>query len=192
MTTTERSKRRSERLSSSFTINETSSLRKAGQCSRLCIVVSTVVGLLAILALGLCLGLLLNKNSSGTTTGRAALLRWNSSGTTIAGLGSGGNYSNALAAPYGFVWDESHTLYIAENTGNRVTKWIPGAPAGTVIAGLANGTASNASNGFYRPVAIYRESNGDMYVTDRSNYRFQFWPNGATSGVTVLGKASCG
>ena len=83
--------------------------------------------------------------------------------------------------------DQFNTLYIAEHLGHRVTRWIQGAVNGTVIAGLSNGTASNAPQGFNCPGDILLESNGDMYITDRWNSRLQFWRNAETSGTTLAG-----
>lgn len=118
---------------------------------------------------------------------RIAILRWNSTGVTVAGLGAGGNYSNHLSNPYGFTLDQQNTLYIAEQFKNRIVKWIPGATTGTVVAGSSSGTLGNSSSELNRPVEPFVESNGDMYITDRSNHRLQFWPNGASSATTVLG-----
>ena len=102
------------------------------------------------------------------------MLRWNSSGITIA---------SSLSGPYGFKLDQSGALYIAEYSANRIRKWLSGASNGTVIAGASG----NASNQFYQPTDVLVENNGDMYVTDRGNNRLQFWASGSSSAITVAG-----
>lgn len=118
---------------------------------------------------------------------RIAVLRWNTSAITVAGRGSGGNYSNDLIGPYGLAWDSSNTLYIVEIDAHRIRKWIPGATSGTIIAGLTNGVSTNHNNGFNHPVDLFVETNGDMYITDRTNSRLQLWLNGSSTGITVAG-----
>jgi len=108
----------------------------------------------------------------------SSILRWNTSGITIA---------NSLNGPYGFKLDRFGTLYIVEYYGHRITKWLSGASNGTIIAGSLSGLPGNASNEFYNPADIIIEDNGDMYITDRSNDRLQFWPNGNSFGITVAG-----
>ena len=92
-----------------------------------------------------------------------------------------------MFGPYGFTIDDHNTLYIAEYSANRIVKWVPGALTGTVVLGSSTGSQGNGSSEFNRPVEPFLESNGDMYITDRSNDRLQFWPKGASSATTVLG-----
>ena len=118
----------------------------------------------------------------------AAFLRWNATGTIVAGLGSGGITGNPVVNPYGFTLDETNRIYVAEYFGHRISRWVQQATNGTVIAGSIVGNMSSRSNGFSSPSDVLLESNGDMYVVDRWNYRLQFWPNGAASGTTIAGQ----
>lgn len=106
---------------------------------------------------------------------------------TVAGLGTGGNYSNPLLVPYGFTLDEDNTLYIAEQGAHRIVKWVPGAMTGTRIAGSSIGTPGSSNSELNGPIEPFLESNGDMYITDSNNHRLQLWTKGASSATTVLG-----
>lgn len=117
-----------------------------------------------------------------------AILRWNSTGTIVAGNGSGGVFGNSLFSPFGFTFDDTNTMYITECTGHRVNKWISQASIGTVVAGSVSRTPSSALSGFNCSADILLDSNGDMYISDRHNDRLQFWQNGASSAVTVAGR----
>lgn len=179
--------------------------RKLSPCQKLCIFLTITIILLIIVAVTIVLTLLLPRSSMKGTGLRfyfsvpasmcfadqqrsPAVLRWNSTGITVAGYGSGGNYSDPLSQPFGFALDASGTLFITEFSGHRIRKWIQGAPTGTVIAGAVIPTPSNAANRFDQPADIVLEWNGDMYIADRQNNRIQFWPNGATSGITIAGE----
>lgn len=107
---------------------------------------------------------------------------------TVAGEGSGGVNGNALNNPRGFRLSRDHILYIVEERGQRINRWISGAPNGTVIAGLQNGTSGGAANAFNRPIDLELLSNGDTYIADGNNNRLQYWPSGASSGTTIAGR----
>ena len=114
-------------------------------------------------------------------------LRWSPTAITVAGKGSGGSTTNPLNGPYGFTWDSSNALYIAELGGHRISKWVPGATSGTTVAGRLNGTAGSTSDALNSPTDVLLEMNGDMYVVDRANNRLQFFPSGSSSGITKAG-----
>lgn len=109
-------------------------------------------------------------------------LRWNQSGITVA---------SSLGAPYGFRLNRFNTLYIAESTRHRITKWLSGAINGTIVAGRPNGQAGNGSNEFSAPIDVYVDDNEDMYITDRYNDRLQYWSNGNSAGITIAGRIYC-
>ena len=136
-----------------------------------CLPISLLI--IASIAMSIVLPILLIKQKTSVTN--SVVLRWNSSGIALASL---------LGGPYGFKLDQVGTLYIAEQSLNRIKKWLFGASSGIVIAG----TLGNASDQFFQPVDVLIESNEDMYVTDRGNNRLQFWSNGSLSGRTVAGK----
>ncbi len=51
---------------------------------------------------------------------------------------------------------------------------VPTVSDSVVIAGSINVMPGNGTNEFYKPMDVLVESNGAMYVTDRSNNRMQF------------------
>lgn len=89
--------------------------------------------------------------------------------------------------PFGFALDATNTLYIADQQNHRVQKWLSGASIGSTIAGQASGTHGISLSDLYQPSAVLLDSNGDLYISDTSNNRVQFWPTVATSGTTVAG-----
>jgi hypothetical protein len=114
-------------------------------------------------------------------------LRWNSSGTTVAGVGTYGAAANQLSSPMGLALDSSNTLYIGDLNNSRVQKWPMGAWIGTTVAGQANGSWGTANNSLDQVGGIAIGSADDIYVVDIFNCRVQYWPNGASSGTIVAG-----
>ena len=116
-------------------------------------------------------------------------LRWNATGSTVAGDRGGvaGTSLNKLDRPFGFALDASNTLYIADQQNHRIQKWLRGASSGSTIAGQASGTSGTSLSDLYQPSAVILDTNGDMYISDTSNNRVQYWPTIATSGTTVAG-----
>ena len=114
--------------------------------------------------------------------------RWNSSGTTVAGItGSLGTGANQLHSPSAISVDSSGALYISARDGHRVQKWLPGASNGTTIAGQANGTSGPGLSFLNKPIGLTVDANGDVYVTDTLNHRVVRWTQGASSGTIVAG-----
>lgn len=62
--------------------------------------------------------------------------------------------------------------------------------SGTIVAGSI--IAGFDSSKFARPVFVFSDSKGDLYISDQWNHRIQRWTPGATSGVTVAGGKSGG
>ncbi len=121
-------------------------------------------------------------------TDRTAVLRWNSTGITVAGVtGQKGNASNLLNFPFGIVIDYSYTLYITDAFNNRVQKYLKGALSGTTVAGQADGTSNTTSPYLYSPCDVAVDSSGNVYVADTYNNRIQFWSSGSSSGITLIG-----
>ena len=115
-------------------------------------------------------------------------LRWNATGSTVAGAaGATGTAANQLDHPFSVVLDSSNALYIADQTNNRIQKWIVGAASGTTIAGQSGGGWGTTSSDFDLPSAIVLDSNNNFYVADTLNNRIQYWMNAASSGSTVAG-----
>jgi hypothetical protein len=114
-------------------------------------------------------------------------LRWNSTGTTVAGVGVYGTAANQLSSPIGLALDSSNTLYIGDLNNSRVQKWPMGAWLGTTVAGQANGVSGSANNSLNQAGGIAIDSADGIYVADIFNFRIQYWPNGGSSGTTVAG-----
>lgn len=116
----------------------------------------------------------------------SVLLRWNSIGSTVAGItGMLGNASNKLNLPWDVVVDWSYTLYVSDRTNYRVQKFLRGSTSGITIAGNTSSVLS--SNTFGSPNGIYVDTNSNMYVADRGYHRIQYWANSATFGSTIMG-----
>ncbi|CAF1187035.1 unnamed protein product [Rotaria sp. Silwood1] len=116
------------------------------------------------------------------------LLRWNPLGITIAGtVGIPGATANQLNTPVGLFVDPFNTLYVADWLNHRVQAWRMGASNGSTVAGRANGTGGMSLSELQNPGDVALDSNNNIYVTDVSNQRVQFWTNGASSGIAVAG-----
>ena len=138
------------------------------------------------------LSIWLAKRSARTKTtivpANASVLRWNTTGVTIAGVtGTASAASNNLQLPWAVVLDWSNTLYITDRYNHRVQKFLMNAQNGTTIAGQASGMWGFASDQLNQPTGVYINSNGDAYLSDTNNNRIQRWKNGDTSGQTVFG-----
>ena len=62
-----------------------------------------------------------------------------------------------------------------------------GTSTGITVAGSANAAMGNDSYHLYNPTHMAFDSNDNMYVSDRLNYRVQFFTRGNLSGTTVAG-----
>ncbi|CAF1308332.1 unnamed protein product [Adineta ricciae] len=110
--------------------------------------------------------------------------------SVVAGIcGTSGTGTNALNTPGEIVIDSNGTLYIADSNNNRILKWKPGNPNGTIIAG--SNVAGSNSFSLYTPRGIFLdENNSYIYVSDSNNHRIQRfslfggYPN---NGTTVAG-----
>jgi sugar lactone lactonase YvrE len=106
----------------------------------------------------------------------------------VAGIvGSGSAAANRLNVPYGIAFDSSDTLYIADQSNNRIQKWPPGASNGTTVAGQANGAWGATASTLQSPTSVLVDSSNNIYVVDSSNHRIQLWLNGSSSGTTIAG-----
>ncbi|CAF1164248.1 unnamed protein product [Rotaria sordida] len=136
--------------------------RKTKKCTRPCIILSSVAILLVILIITVILLALLLKSKSKTTTTPTGtpVLRWNSTGITVAGVvGNPGSGNNQLNTPLDVILDYANNLYVADYLNHRVQK----------------------------PIRVILDSNENLYVSDANNHRIQFWCNGAIFGTTVAG-----
>ena len=116
------------------------------------------------------------------------LLRWNTTGTTIAGEPNiTSATSNYLNTPIGMALDSFNLLYVADSGNNRVQQFSPGNSTGKTVAGQSNGSFGPAADRLNSPNDVAVDSNGNLYVVDTFNHRVQLWRVNATSGITIAG-----
>ena len=113
-----------------------------------------------------------------------AVLRWNATGITIAGVPGVANITG-FDRPYGLGFDSAKDLYVADYGHNRIVKLV-GSTLVTV-GGRADGVLGTSSNELNLPVHMLFDANDNMYICDRINTRIQLWARSATSGTTVAG-----
>ena len=111
---------------------------------------------------------------------------------------NGINYNNCslngIWTPTIMVVDSNGTVYISSYNCNFVTKWLPDATTGILVAGSPTGSYGSTSTTLYIPYGLaLDEINGYLYVADRYNSRIQrFNLNGSNIGTTILGSAGVG
>lgn len=130
-----------------------------------------------------------NSCDEGTVKNCRETAGWSTTGITIVGADREfGSDARHLGSPFGiFVDRERGNVYVADTDNHRVQKFSIKAmnSPGVTVAG-ANGKG-NASNQLNMPMAVYVDSNENVYISDTDNYRIQMWSKGATSGTTVAG-----
>ena len=118
-------------------------------------------------------------------------------GSTVTDSAIGGRYySNTgpyLRGARGIFQTSSGDMYIAEDFGHCVTKWVPGSQTGVLVAGHPNNInrgneiPGSQANMLDTPLDVFVDDYGNVYVADANNHRIQKWAPGATIGVTVAG-----
>jgi DNA-binding beta-propeller fold protein YncE len=98
----------------------------------------------------------------------------NTTGETVAGIGSSGDALNQLRFPEAVFVVNSVDIYIADTYNHRIMQWKIGnyTAGGCCVAGCSgrNGTAPNELN---QPFDLKFDSNGNLIVSDRLNNRVQ-------------------
>jgi len=114
------------------------------------------------------------------------VLRWNSSGITVAGIsGSPGSANNQLNSPFDIFLDYANNLYIADRANHRIQKYLFGSSIGQTVAG--NITGGSSSDKLLCPSRVLIDSNENLYIADSCNHRIQFWRKGVNFGTTIAG-----
>jgi sugar lactone lactonase YvrE len=119
--------------------------------------------------------------------------------TTFAGTASqaGGTDGTGAAAsfngPMGVARSSSGDLFVSDYTGQRIRRITPAGVvttfAGSGSSGFADGTGTTAS--FWNPSDIAIDSNDNLYITDRNNFRIRkITPAGTVS--TFAGSSNSG
>ena len=97
-------------------------------------------------------------------------------GTIVAGNSTGGMNAAQLNGALGIYFDEiSKSMFIANYLGNNVVRWTLGASNWTLIAGDFNGASGQTANRFNQSTDVILDPMGNVYVTDGSNNRVQFF-----------------
>jgi sugar lactone lactonase YvrE len=108
-----------------------------------------------------------------------------SSGVIVAGTGSCSNTTSTFDHSAGLAIDLQKTIYLSDQSNNRVMKWKQNATYGTLIAGTGvNGTSSQQLS---CPYGLYLdELNSYLYIADMCNHRIQRYYLGVTTNVTTV------
>lgn len=109
---------------------------------------------------------------------RTAVLRWNTSGITVA---------NQLKTPTDLVVDYMNTLYVIEWGNYRVQKFLNRSLVGTTVAGQSNGTSGSSPAHLASCYSFYLDSSYNLYISDTMNHRVQFWANNSLVGIMIMG-----
>ena len=119
---------------------------------------------------------------------KKAILRWNSTGITVAGVtGQPGNTSDKLYNPRGIGIDWANALYIADTDNNRIQKYSKNVSVGETVAGQSSGIAGAGDDFLSHPHDVVVDLNEGVFVADSSNHRIQLWTRGSSIGTTIAG-----
>jgi len=155
------------------------------RCSRRYVITSVLITLLVILIIATILLVLLIKSPTKRIIS-TPVLRWNSTGITVAGIsGSPGSANNQLTSPFDIFLDYANNLYVADRDNHRIQKYLFGSSIGQTVAG--NVTGGSSSDKLSSPSRVLIDSNENLYIADTGNYRIQFWRKEVNSGITVAG-----
>jgi sugar lactone lactonase YvrE len=115
--------------------------------------------------------------------------RWeigvNNKSTIVAGgNGAGKNFRQFSTPTYIFV-DKDYSVYVVDESNDRVMKWMKNATIGIVVAG-GNGRGANLTQ-LSSPSGVFVDHLGNVYVADTYNHRVMRWINGAKEGSIVVG-----
>lgn len=118
----------------------------------------------------------------------APIFKWDPTGITLLGsVGVTGATDRLLNLPFSLQIYANSTLYVSDQSNNRVQKSLIGSLNCTTVAGQASGEVGTTSKHFSRSGAMVMDTNQNLYVVDINNHRVQFWKNRSAEGVTVAG-----
>ena len=115
------------------------------------------------------------------------VLRWNSSGITVAGNGTLGIASNQLNKPWDLTFDWNNSMYVTDRYNHRVQKFFRGSSIGITIAGNANGNSGTTLAEFNEAVSIEVDADQNLCISERLNCRVLFWPKNTLAGHIIAG-----
>ena len=95
-------------------------------------------------------------------------------GVVVAGGNGRGADLNQLNGPSGLYVDTTTgTIFISDQSNNRVVMWSPGADTGVIVAG-GNGEGSRLEQ-LNSPSGLWVDNGGNIYVSDQGNHRVVKW-----------------
>jgi len=143
------------------------------------IVLFTLISIIAIV-----LAVLLTRTKAKKP--KQAILRWNSTGITVAGVtDQPGKTSDKLSTPRGIDLDWSNALYIADDYNSRVQKYSKNSSVGETVAGDGSGIAGSGAGLLSHPFDVVIDLNENVSIADSYNQRIQQWTQGSSMGTTI-------
>ncbi|CAF1025762.1 unnamed protein product [Adineta steineri] len=110
-------------------------------------------------------------------------------GRTIINATVGSDLNQFSYGPSAINIDVNGNMYVLDGVASRVTKWVPGASAGIVVAG-GNGKGQTL-NRLYSPWGFFVEPNTSyIWIADSYNNRIVKWINKSTATLVAGGGAS--
>ena len=133
--------------------------------------------------------LLINSNQKKRIIANAeSVLRWNSTGITIAGVTTVPGTDNMhLSTPRDLTLDYKGTMFIADRNNHRIQKYLRGSMNGTTVAGFGNGTSGGLPYGLNQPIHIIVDDEENLYISNLGNHQILYWPRNTSSGIVVAG-----
>ena len=108
-----------------------------------------------------------------------------SSSVMVAGTGAAGAGASQLNNPYRIFVDSDKSIYIADQSNNRIQRWSYGACSGMTVAGT--GTGGTIASQLNFPSSVIVDSNQVMYIGDQYNNRIHRWVLGDCVGQCLVG-----
>jgi hypothetical protein len=102
--------------------------------------------------------------------------------------------ASSLSNPFGLAMDSSGSLYVADESNNRVLRYANPLSAddvygqGGVFTTNTENKDGRSANSLNWPSATAVDSSGDLYVADTNNHRVLYYPAGSSTATRVYGQ----
>lgn len=117
--------------------------------------------------------------------------KWLQAGVTVAGGNGGGNGMNQLKNPWRAVFDDDHTLFIADGWNHRIVAWGPNEKTGRLVAG-GHGQGNRADQLNSPTDLIIDRKTDSLIISDYGNRRVIRWPrHNGTKGEVITPNVAC-
>ena len=144
--------------------------------------------ILTIIAVLLCVLLINSTQKKKGIPNKESVLRWNSTGITIAGVTSViGTDNMHLNLPIDFALDYKSTMFIVDRSNHRIQKYARGSMNGTTVAGFGNGTSGTLPDGLVLPNHVIVDDEENLYISTQGTHKVLSWSRNALSGIVVAG-----